>query len=174
MFYGEQRDGFRSKGVAGVSRCVALTASLVLRRPLGRGSRGVHNCGKAADFQAGFSLLELVIVLGLVGVLATLALPSYQNYLRTATVREGAMSLLALALLQERLRITRGEYQPVSVLLTYQPLSDRLRRHYRLAAAVSKRPSEFVLSLNPTVTAGRYPSLTLDSRGRREPAQHWP
>ena len=65
-------------------------------------------------FPAGLALLELIIVLGIVGVLATLALPSYQNYLRTATVREGAVSLLALALLQERLRITRGEYQPVS------------------------------------------------------------
>jgi type IV pilus assembly protein PilE len=174
LFCGEQRDGFRSEGVAGVSRCIALIGSLVLRRSLGRGGSGVHGWGKAANFQAGFSLLELVIVLGLVGVLATLALPSYQQYVRTATVREGAMSLLALALLQERLRITRGEYQPVTVLLTYRPLSDRLRHHYRLAAAVSKRPSEFVLSLNPTVTPGGYPLLTLDSRGRREPAQHWP
>jgi type IV pilus assembly protein PilE len=125
-------------------------------------------------FPAGLALLELIIVLGIVGVLATLALPSYQNYLRTATVREGAVSLLALALLQERLRITRGEYQPVSVLLAYQPLSDRLRHRYRLTAVVSKRPSEFVLSLIPTVTPGGYPSLTLDSRGRRVPAQHWP
>lgn len=157
-----------------MSRCIALVGNLVLRRSLGRGGSGVHGWGKAANFQAGFSLLELVIVLGLVGVLATLALPSYQQYVRTATVREGAMSLLALALLQERLRITRGEYQPVTVLLSYRPLSDRLRHHYRLAAAVSKHPSEFVLSLNPTVTPGGYPLLTLDSRGRREPAQHWP
>ena len=157
-----------------MSRCVAVTGRLVDRRSHERGGSGVQGLGTAAAFPAGFSLLELVIVLAIVGVLATLALPSYQDHLRTATVREGAMSLLALALLQERLRITRGEYQPASVLLTYQPLSNRLRQHYRLAAAVSKRPSEFVLSLTPTVTPGEYPSLTLDSRGRRAPAQHWP
>ena len=167
-------DGLRFEAAVGVKGCLGMTAVVASPKPFRRGRSGAYHLRTATAPPSGFSLLELVVVLGIVGVLATLALPSYQGYMRAATVKEGAMSLLAFALLQERLRITHGEYKPVPVLLTFQPLSKRLRHHYRLSAAVSRLPSEFVLSLTPTAAAAGYPTLTLDSRGQRAPAQYWP
>ena len=129
--------------------------------------------GNGVVLRAGFSLLELIIVLGVIGILATVAMPSYQSHLRAATAKEGALSLLAFASLQERLRITRGEYQTESVLLAHQSLSNHLRQHYRLSVALSQ-PASFKLSLLPTAQTSRYPVLTLDSQGRRMPTEFWP
>jgi len=167
-------DGLRLEAAVGVKGCLPMTAGLASPKPFRRGRSGAYHLRTATAPPSGFSLLELLVVLGIVGVLATLALPSYQGYMKAATVKEGAMSLLAFALLQERLRLTHGEYKSVPVLLTYQPLSKRLRQHYRLSAAVSRRSSEFVLSLIPTAAAAGYPTLTLNSRGQRAPAQYWP
>jgi type IV pilus assembly protein PilE len=54
----------------------------------------------------GFTLLELMIVVAVVGILTAIALPSYQEHVRRSKRAEGKAALLKAAQLQERIYIT--------------------------------------------------------------------
>ena len=62
----------------------------------------------------GFSLLELVIVLAVIGVLLTLAIPSYQRYTQRVHRAEAIRMMLAVADCQERIRASTGFYDTSS------------------------------------------------------------
>lgn len=50
----------------------------------------------------GFTLIELMIVIVIVAILAAIAVPSYQNYITKAKVKEAQSNLVALSLSAEQ------------------------------------------------------------------------
>jgi type IV pilus assembly protein PilE len=60
--------------------------------------------------RAGFTMVELTVVLAMLAMLASLAIPSYQGVVRKARRTEAQAILLGLALQQERWRADHPSY----------------------------------------------------------------
>jgi type IV pilus assembly protein PilE len=112
----------------------------------------------------GFSMLELVIVLAVVSVLLTLAIPSYQRYTQRVHRAEAIRMMLAVADSQERVRASTGFYDTSSCGEGFDSDSHQLRIE----------PPESMASLEFTIVAqlrqGRDDAcgdLSLDQAGTR-------
>ena len=80
----------------------------------------------------GFSLLELMVVLGLLGILATLAWPAWTEHLRKVRRLDAQHALQALHLAQTRWRSAQGQYADALEALGWSgALSGE--GHYRLS-----------------------------------------
>lgn len=124
----------------------------------------------------GFTLIELMIVVAIVGILATIAYPSYQDFVRRAARAEARAAMLHMAQLQERNFSDRGAY----VAVASGPLTDGWQsanwsgsnygsRKYDVTAAVGNPADTFTITATPAngfndPTCG---NLTLASNGTR-------
>jgi len=59
----------------------------------------IKKCGQP---RAGFTLIELMIVVAIIGILATIALPQYQQYIRSSRTTEATTNVSAISLYQEQ------------------------------------------------------------------------
>jgi type IV pilus assembly protein PilE len=58
----------------------------------------------------GFTLIEVMIAVVIIGILAAIALPAYQEYVRQSRRADGQAALMALQLAQEKFRANNTTY----------------------------------------------------------------
>ena len=112
----------------------------------------------------GFSMLELVIVLAVICVLLTLAVPSYQAYMQRAHRAEAIRVMLAIADCQERTRANTGFYDTTRCI--DGPGTDS--HELRIEPADSVASVEFVVIAQPrSGSEDSCGNLSLDQAGTR-------
>jgi type IV pilus assembly protein PilE len=65
---------------------------------------------RTAKKHAGFTLIELMIVIAIIGILATIAYPMYQNYIKRTKRADAKVALAALQQAQEKYRTNCAVY----------------------------------------------------------------
>ena len=124
-----------------------------------------NSTGQANRRSAGMTLIEIVLVVGLLGLLLSLAMPSYQSYLSRGHRVEAIRLLLTAAACQERHRARTGAYD------TTRCTGSSDNEFYQLSIEPEEQPtsSEFVLIAEP-LKRQRHDicgSLSLDQSGTR-------
>ena len=126
----------------------------------------------------GFSLIELMIAMVIVGILATIMLPSYRQYVTESRRSEGVAMLLNVMQQQERYYTEMLRYANDLADLgfdTTNPVASENGSYHIQVAQCGSDPYERCVKLT-AVAQGEQAAdgdITLNSRGIREPQSHW-
>ncbi len=110
------------------------------------------------------TLIELVIVVAVVAILMTLALPSYRSYTLRVHRTEAIRMLLQVSMCQERLAASRGSYDTSEC----RPVSAQHRYEITYSASDSQGHTYVAMAVpNGAQLADPCGSLILDQSGNR-------
>ncbi len=123
----------------------------------------------------GYTLIELMIVLALTAVLATWAMPAYQNYRLKVERAEARSFMLILENQEETYFMDQGRYATLSGLNISIPASVAKNHTISVSVDNSTIPPAYTITADPTpdLAALGEPTLELSSSGARKPPELW-
>lgn len=126
----------------------------------------------ASKQASGFTLIELMIVVAIIGILASIAYPAYQQYILRANRAEAQAILTETAQFMERYFTTNGTYKDGAILSAVSPKgASGSAIKYDISFSVTPSATAFTLQAAP---AGAQASdscgtLTLSNTGAQTP-----
>ena len=120
----------------------------------------------------GFTLIEMMVVVAVIGILAAVAYPSYQQYLRRAHRADAQAYLMDIAQLQQQYFTDSRAYAP-DVATLNRPVPSTVSPFYTITITLGALPPSFVVTA--TAIGGQVPdgNLSLDNTGAKTPAALW-
>lgn len=132
---------------------------------------------KKTDHILGFTLIELMIAVAVVGILAAIAYPSYTNFVLNSNRSEGERELLHLANLQEETFIDRRTYTAdmTDLGMTDNPHVTEFG-NYSIGGTTDNDGTTFILTATAQgaqVNDAGCTVLTVNEAGQKTPVACW-
>lgn len=109
--------------------------------------------GLGGSRSGGFTLIELMIVVAVIGILAAIAYPSYEEHVRKARRADAQTALLELAQFMERHYTANGKYLTAANAAPTLPFSeapkDGTGKYYDLSFSAAPTASSYTLRAVP-------------------------
>ncbi|WP_312960342.1 type IV pilin protein [Stutzerimonas nitrititolerans] len=135
---------------------------------------GKHMMAPTQKSSAGFTLIEVMIVVAIIGILAAVAYPSYQEHVRKAKRADAQTALMELSQFMERHYTSNGRYLKADGNAPDLPFDaapkDGGNKSYDLAFAKnSPTANSYVLEATPTGSMANDScgTLTLSNTGAK-------
>ncbi len=105
-----------------------------------------------ANWLKGFTLIELMIVILIIGIIAAIALPAYQDYAKQARRADAKTSLLEVQLAQEKYRANNPTFTTDMTDLGYAGATNQPSKegYYILDIPSAASASTYTITAQPT------------------------
>lgn len=122
--------------------------------------------------QKGFTLIELMIVIAIIGIIGSVAYPSYLNHVRKSARSDAHVGLLRMADLQERFYLQNSRYG------TNAEVAAITENGYYTLSVTASSASGYTLTAVANATSSQVSdtgctSITLNQAGQKLPAVCW-
>jgi type IV pilus assembly protein PilE len=114
----------------------------------------------------GFTLIELVIVVAIIGILVAIAIPSYQNHLRKGRRAQAESFLMEVANSQQQYLLDARGYAPDLPTLGKTPPT-AVSDFYNVTVATATPPPSFTVTATALGVQTADGNLTIDSTGAK-------
>lgn len=120
----------------------------------------------------GFTLIELMIVVAVIGILAAIAYPNYQEYVKKGRRSAAQSHMMEIAQREQQYLLDARAYAANLTALGVTTPTD-VASYYTIALTVTDAPPGFTITATATGVQASDGDLSLSSTGVKTPAAKW-